>query len=104
MIYSEDDLQSPSGAHEVRMSRKNVSQKRGASSTTVKVRLNLVLRGDVARILIELRSRGITRSYADCINQSIQLFYSTVMKQDLLLARLKALERGCDDGDFREEE
>ena len=98
------DLESSSEKHVVRMSKRGSFQKRNANNAKVKVRLNLVLREDVARILVELRSRGIVRSYADCINQSVQVFYAAVMKQDLLLARLKALEKGYSNDNFGGEE
>jgi hypothetical protein len=58
-----------------------------------KVRLNLILRGENAKILMELKSRGIVSSYSDCIGQSIRLFYDKITKQDLLSLRLKALQR-----------
>jgi len=61
-----------------------------------KVRLNLILRGENAKILMELRSRGIVRSYADCIGQSVRLFYDKITRQDLLSIRLKALQRSVE--------
>lgn len=64
-----------------------------SKSTEPKVRLNLILRGENAKILMELKSRGIVSSYSDCIGQSIRLFYNKVTKQDLLYVRLKALQR-----------
>lgn len=90
--------------NELRITKVDLPQKGNVDSTKLKVRLNLVLRGDVARILTELRSRGIIRSYADCINSSIQLFYAAIIKQDLLSARLKALEKGCNNDNFGGEE
>lgn len=59
---------------------------------TPKVRLNLTLRGDIARILVELRARGIVRSYADCVNQAIRLLYEKIIEQDIRSARLKAFQ------------
>ncbi|MGD0071670.1 MAG: hypothetical protein ABSB71_08955 [Candidatus Bathyarchaeia archaeon] len=63
------------------------------------VRLNLTLRGETARILIELKANGIVRSYADCVNQSIRLFYEKVTKEELQSARAKVLRNSFgDDG------
>jgi Arc/MetJ-type ribon-helix-helix transcriptional regulator len=59
---------------------------------TPKVRLNLILRGDTARIMQDLRTRGIVRSYADCVNQAIRLFYEKIIEQDIRYARLKAFQ------------
>jgi Arc/MetJ-type ribon-helix-helix transcriptional regulator len=59
---------------------------------TPKVRLSLTLRGDTARIMQELRRRGIVRSYADCVNQAVRLFYEKILEQDIRYARLKAFQ------------
>jgi hypothetical protein len=58
------------------------------------VRLSLVLHGEAAWILCELRKRGVVRSYADCVNQAILLIYREVTEQDLRAARLKTLQNG----------
>jgi len=64
-----------------------------------KVRVSLTLCGDTARILLELRARGIVRSYADCVNQAVRLFYEKILEQDMRSARLKALHDGFEDCD-----
>ncbi|MEM3526190.1 MAG: hypothetical protein QXV37_02140 [Candidatus Jordarchaeaceae archaeon] len=69
-------------------SRKN----KEACDKTCTVRLNLVLRADVAKALKELKSRGLIRSYADGVNQAIRAFYTSIKKEELLSARLKALQ------------
>lgn len=61
-------------------------------NATPKVRLSLTLRGDTARIMQELRARGIIRSYADCVNQAVRLFYEKILEQDIRYARLKAFK------------
>lgn len=72
----------------------NSTQKRRIAngSDMQRVRLSLALRGEIARILIELRRRGVIRSYSDGVCQGIRLFYEKVLEQDLRSARLKALE------------
>lgn len=64
----------------------------------LKVRLNMVLRAETARILLELRARGVIRSYADGVNQAIRLFYDKIIEQDLRFARLQALQIGHEKG------
>lgn len=61
------------------------------------IRLNLTLHGETARILLELKTRGIIRSYADGVNQAIRLFYEKITQQDLLSARLKAFQDGLEE-------
>jgi len=56
-----------------------------------KIRLNMILKDEAARMLAELRARGVIRSYADGVNQAIQLLYDKIMARDLSAARLKVL-------------
>ena len=59
---------------------------------SIKVRLSLTLRGDTARILLELRAKGVIRSFADAVNQGIRLLYEKTIEQDIRYAHLKALQ------------
>jgi len=52
----------------------------------------MILRAETARMLLELRSRGVIRSYADGVNQAIRLFYDKILEQDLSVARLKIIK------------
>lgn len=61
-----------------------------------KVRLSLTLYGDTARILLELRARGVVRSFADAINQGIRLLHAEVIQQDARYARLRAFLDGLE--------
>lgn len=61
------------------------------NKSKVKVRLNMILKAETARILLELKNRGVIRSYADGVNQAIRLFYDKIIEQDLRSARLKVL-------------
>lgn len=61
-----------------------------------KVRLNLILRGDAAKILMELRAKGVVRSFADAVNQGIRLLYEKMIEQDIRYARLKAFQGGLE--------
>jgi len=58
----------------------------------LKVRLSMVLRAETAKKLLELRSRGVIRSYADGVNQAILLFYDKILEQDLCAARLRVIK------------
>lgn len=69
-------------------------------NSTFSVRLSLTLRGEAARILLELKNKGVIRSYSDGVNQALLVFYAKIVGQELLLARLKALEKGFRDDDF----
>jgi hypothetical protein len=57
-----------------------------------KIRLNLILHGTPAKILRDLRKRGIIRSFSDGVNTAIQVFYDKTLEQDLRSARLATLE------------
>jgi hypothetical protein len=68
----------------------------------LKVRLSMVLRAETARKLLELRSRGVIRSYADGVNQAILLFYDKILEQDLCAAHLRVIKfkrAECDEHD-----
>lgn len=60
---------------------------------TPKVRLNLILRGDAARILMELRKKGFVPTYSSCIREALRVFYEKVVEQEIRSARLKALQK-----------
>lgn len=53
----------------------------------------MILRAETAKMLLELRSRGLIGSYSEGIRRSVQLFYKQILEQDLSSARLKALRR-----------
>ncbi|MGB9756182.1 MAG: hypothetical protein ACPLVJ_00150 [Candidatus Bathyarchaeales archaeon] len=59
----------------------------------LKIRLNMILRAETAKMLAELRSRGLISSYSEGIRRSVQLFYERILEQDLRSARLKILRR-----------
>lgn len=53
----------------------------------------MILRAETAKMLLELRSRGLVSSYSEGIRRSVQLFYEKILEQDMRSARLKALRR-----------
>jgi len=52
----------------------------------------MVLEGETARMLVELRVRGIVRSYADGVNQAIQMFHNEITERDLRSARFQTFQ------------
>ncbi|MEM3629258.1 MAG: hypothetical protein QXE06_07825 [Candidatus Bathyarchaeia archaeon] len=77
-----------------------MSKTKDVEYTAPKVRLSLILYGDTAKILLELRARGVVRSFADAINQGIRLLYDRIIEQDIRCARLKALQESLEDEKF----
>jgi Arc/MetJ-type ribon-helix-helix transcriptional regulator len=53
----------------------------------------MILRAETAKMLSELRSRGLIGSYSEGIRRSVQLLYEKILEQDLRSARLKVLRR-----------
>lgn len=82
-------------SHPKSLASKNTPHKH--TDDMLSIRLNLTLHGETARILLELKSRGIIRSYADGVNQAIRLFYEKITQQNLLSARLKAFQDGLEE-------
>jgi hypothetical protein len=62
------------------------------SEEKARLRLNMVLKAETAKMLHELRERGIIRSYADGVNQAIQTFYDRILERDLRSARFRVLQ------------
>jgi hypothetical protein len=59
------------------------------SREKAKLRLNMVLEAETAKMLVELRARGVVRSYADGVNQAIQTFYDKIVERELRSARFR---------------
>ena len=76
--------------------RRDSHTNKAANGNKVKVRLNLILRGEVAGKPIELKT-GAYPKHTDGIYQSIQLFYAKIVEQDLSAARLRAMEKNCEE-------
>lgn len=64
----------------------------------LKVRVNTVISGEPARILLELKSRGIVLSNTDAVAQGLLALDERVLERDLAKARLRALEKAIDRG------
>jgi hypothetical protein len=57
----------------------------------VEVRINGALRHEPARVLLELKRRGIARSNMDAIAQGLLALWEKTLDRDAKAARLKAL-------------
>jgi hypothetical protein len=57
----------------------------------------MILDGETAEKLCELRARGIIRSYADGVNQAIQILYDKITECDLRSERFRALHMSQDE-------
>jgi hypothetical protein len=56
-----------------------------------KVRINTTISGEPARILIELKNRGIATSNTDAIIQALFTLYDKIVERDLKTAQLRTL-------------
>jgi hypothetical protein len=59
-----------------------------------KVRVNTLITGEPAEILLELKQRGIVTSHSDAVIQGLLAFHEKVVQRDLARERLKSLRAG----------
>ncbi len=71
-----------------------MSQAKDPRGQEILVRINTVLRSEPARVLLELKRRGIVRSNTDAICQALLVYYDRVLERDLKLLQLKNLGQG----------
>jgi hypothetical protein len=60
---------------------------------TARVHIRCAINGEPARILLELRHRGIIRSNADGVSQGLLALWEKVVRRELEEAQLKASKR-----------
>jgi hypothetical protein len=65
----------------------------------VKARINTQVEGEPARILLELKQRGLVVSNTDAVIQGILALHEKVLQRDLALARLNLIKEGRNDID-----
>lgn len=65
----------------------------------VRVRINTQVEGEPARILLELKQRGLVVSNTDAVIQGIIAIHERVLQRDLALARLNSVKEGRNDID-----
>ena len=61
------------------------------TKTELKVRINTTVVAEPAKILLELKSRGLVTSNTDAVIQALYALHEKILDRDLRLARLKAL-------------
>jgi hypothetical protein len=81
-------------------SKTEAKDSRSNSQDSLKVRVNTVVKNEVARALLALKQRGIIVSNTDAINQGILLLRDKVLQTDLELTRLRALKHEQNSDDF----
>ncbi len=52
----------------------------------------MILKGETAKMLIEMRNRGVIRSFSDGVCQGIQALYDKIAERDYRAARFHALQ------------
>ena len=65
---------------------------------TDKVYVKCTLRGEPARIVVELKERGIVRSVREAVVQGLLTFYEKTMERDLKRAQARASRRLEEEG------
>jgi len=58
-----------------------------------KVYVKCTLRGEPARIVLELKERGIVRSAREAVVQGLLAFYEKITEQDLRIAQARTRRR-----------
>jgi len=74
-----------------------VKRNRSKIEYRLKVRLNMILKGECAGILLELKRRGIALSNTDAVVQALLALDEKILKKDLARARLRALEKAIEE-------
>jgi len=60
---------------------------------TARVHIRCAINGEPARVLLELRRRGIIRSNADAVCQGLLTLWEKIVRRELEEAQLKASKR-----------
>lgn len=70
--------------------------RRKPEENAAKVRINCVIRGEGARVLMELKRKGIVSSNREAVVAGLLALYNDIVQRSLREARLRTL-RGDDD-------
>jgi len=63
----------------------------------VSVRINTQIRGEPAKMLLELKQRGLVGSNREAISQGILALYERVLQRDLTTKQLNTIRRALGD-------
>lgn len=61
-------------------------------SRQTKVRINTEIEGEPAKILLELKQRGLVSDNTDAVNQGLLVLYDRMLKRDLARLQLQRLK------------
>jgi len=65
----------------------------------VSVRINTELKGEPARVLLELKQRGLVGSNREAIAQGILALYEKVLQRDLSIGQIMTIKRAMGETD-----
>ena len=68
-------------------------KERNPNGNNPRVRINLVLKGELAEYLISWRRRGLIKSYSDGIAQALRVLHEKITEMDMKALQLKNLRR-----------
>lgn len=63
----------------------------GHSRQTTRVRINTEVEGEPAKILLELKQRGLVSDNTDAVNQGLLVLYDRTLRRDLARLQLQRL-------------
>jgi hypothetical protein len=63
-----------------------------ADKPQTKVRINTEIEGEPAKILLELKQRGLVSDNTDAVNQGLLVLYDRTLKRDLARLQLQRLK------------
>jgi hypothetical protein len=64
----------------------------GPSKQTTRIRINTEIEGEPAKILLELKKRGLVSDNIDAVNQGLLVLYDRTLKRDLARLQLQRLK------------
>ena len=62
-----------------------------AEGENPRVRINMVVEGELAELLYDLKKRGLAKSFNDIVRQALRVFKEKISEQDLKSLQLKNL-------------
>lgn len=63
-----------------------------ADKPQTRVRINTEIEGEPAKILLELKKRGLVSDNTDAVNQGLLVLYDRVLKRDMARLQLQRLK------------
>ena len=63
-----------------------------AGKSQTRVRINTEIEGEPAKILLELKQRGLVSDNTDAVNQGLLVLYDRVLKRDMARLQMQRLK------------